>query len=121
MRGCCIGSRGCRRAGSGSGYHILHGKSLSSSKTDARWNRAVSYIVTTKSRPFSERKKDGFFILYGLLRLAECAPFWIVGQIARALSEELCLVAIAVQGRDGGYALFVAASDIEGRVSHHDH
>ena len=92
------------------GIISLHGKSLSSSKTDARWNRAGSYIVTTKSRPFSERKKDGFFILYGLLRLA-----------ARALSEELCLVAIAVQGRDGGYALFVAASDIEGRVSHHDH
>lgn len=120
MRGCCIGSRVCRRAGGGSGYAILALGALPF-KTDVRWNRAESYIVTTKSRPFSEREKDGFFILYGLLCLAERAPFRIVGQIARALSEELCLVAIAVQGRDGGYALFVAASDIEGRVSHHDH
>ena len=69
MRGCCIGSRVCEGPVVAPDIISLHGKSLSSSKTDARWNRAESYIVTTKSRPFSEREKDGFFILYGYFAL----------------------------------------------------
>ena len=45
MRGCCIGSRVCRRAGGGSGYHIsLHGKSLLF-QNRRPLNRAGSYIA----------------------------------------------------------------------------
>lgn len=118
MPGCCIGN-GRRRDGPVAALEILARPVSPSNRHLPEPGRAVHY--NGKSRPFSEREKDGFSVLPGLFGFAERMPFRVVGQIARALGEEFRFVAVAVQGGDGGYALFVASPDVEGRIAHHGH